>query len=351
MNQNGNRHNGPSPLRGIRHFVNRVQLARSYLRKETVVSGFPAHLKIELTNYCNLRCPMCPLHLMEREVDYMDAALFRKILDEAAGRVEFAYLHFLGESLFHPELGEIIAYGKSKGVALGLSTNGTALTERKAREVLESGLDFMIISFDGATKETYEKYRLGANFEKTIANVRRFFELKRQVPNSLTAVVQMLYLDETQGEVEKFRELWSDVSGARVMVKKVKDWGGALLQDLAEDNPQTFVPKTILQAPCSLLWMEISILWDGSVVPCSNTYDKTNLLGNVLERTIAEIWNGPAIQEMRRKHVANTVGEVPICNTCPRFPFEFKSHLFHDQLSRRIRQYAESDGEIRAGLS
>src|SRR6185436_13261663 len=106
-----------------------------------VLRGRPAHLKIELTNFCNLSCPMCPHGQMRRERGYMAPALFRKIIDEAAPALEFAYLHHLGESLFHGRIGELVRYGRSRGVAMGLSTNATFLTRRKAEELLAAGLD------------------------------------------------------------------------------------------------------------------------------------------------------------------------------------------------------------------
>ena len=46
------------------------------------------------------------------------------------------------------------------------------------RQLLDCGLDYVILAFDGATKETYEKYRVGAVFEKTRENILAFLEKK-----------------------------------------------------------------------------------------------------------------------------------------------------------------------------
>ena len=79
---------------------NREQLVRDMQAGRTQLSGKPVHLKLELTNYCNLSCPMCPHQSMQRPVGYMSPTLFRRIIDQAVPELEFAYVHHLGESLF-----------------------------------------------------------------------------------------------------------------------------------------------------------------------------------------------------------------------------------------------------------
>src|SRR5437773_1331748 len=149
--------------------ANRARLAEDHLRARARATGRPAHMKIELTNFCNLACPMCPHEGMRREVGYMKPELFRRIIDLATPELEFAYLHHLGESLFHGRIGELIRHGRSRGVAMGLSTNATYLDHRKARVLLESGLDFLVISMDGASPDTYARIRVGGDFATTVA--------------------------------------------------------------------------------------------------------------------------------------------------------------------------------------
>src|SRR5436305_621688 len=179
---------------------NRAKLSQDLIRERVVSTGQPAHMKIELTNFCNLACPMCPHEQMERDVGYMKPELFRRIIDMAAPELEFAYLHHLGESLFHGRIGELIRYGRSRGVAMGLSTNATYLDERKARLLLEGGLDFLVISMDGASPDTYERIRVGGDFATTVRNVRAFFEHQRRIPNETVVVVQMIVSEANRHE-------------------------------------------------------------------------------------------------------------------------------------------------------
>jgi radical SAM protein with 4Fe4S-binding SPASM domain len=325
--------------------ANRVQLADDHRALRTVASGRPAHMKIELTNFCNLACPMCPHAQMQREVGYMTPALFRKIIDESVPELEFAYLHHLGESLFHGKIGELIRYGRQRGVAMGLSTNATYLDHRKGKVLLESGLDFLVISMDGASPDTYDRIRVGGDFATTVKNVRAFFDLKKQLPNHLTVVVQMIVTAENHHEVKQFADLWR-ADGAQVMIKEARDWAGQVkLVSLGRS------PSPITHTPCKMLWTELTVLWDGAVVPCVNVYERENLLGDFATQTLDQIWNGEPMRRFRRAHLDDDVGAIRVCNTCPRHGFDHDDFVAVDQLAQRLRNYVRDNLAPQPGLS
>lgn len=320
---------------------NRQTLVSDLERHHRTVKGWPAHFKIELTNYCNLACPMCPHAKMKRAVGYMKPELFRKMIDEAAPFLEFAYLHHLGESLFHGRIGDFIRYGRSRGVGMGLSTNATYLDQRKGRVLLESGLDFLVISMDGATPDTYERIRVGGDFATTVRNVRDFFALKKQIPNHTTVVVQLIVIEENRHEIEQFAKDWE----GQVMIKTARDWAGQVQLGKAYKRP----PQ--LMSPCRLLWSELTILWDGTVVPCANVFEKQNVLGNFSQQSLGDIWNGPPMRKLRDAHLRNEVSDIPVCATCPRHELHAADFVAIDQLTQRLRNYVRTDLTPRAGLS
>lgn len=320
---------------------NRQRLGDEFTAKQTTLRGRPAHMKIELTNFCNLACPMCPHEQMQRDVGYMKPELFRRIIDQAAPDLEFAYLHHLGESLFHGRIGELIRYGRSRGVGMGLSTNATYLDHRKGKLLLENGLDFLVISMDGASPDTYQRIRVGGDFATTVQNVRNFFELKKQIPNNTTVVVQMIVTEANRHEVEPFARLWD----GQVMIKEARDWAGQV--QLGKRHQ----PPAINHTPCRMLWTELTVLWDGSVVPCVNVYEKQNLLGDLKMQTLDEVWNSPALVALREAHLRDEVGHIPVCATCPRHEFETREFVAVDQLTQRLRNYVRADLTPRPGLS
>lgn len=368
--------NPPSPAaaaRAARQARNRRRLADDYRDGRTVLRGRPAHLKIELTNFCNLACPMCPHSRMQRPVGYMAPELFRSIVDQAVPELEFAYLHHLGESLFHPRIGELIAYGKRRGAALGLSTNATFLTAGKTRALLDSGLDFLVISLDANSPESYAHMRRGGDFARTVGNVRRLFAEKHARKSPLRVVVQMIVSAHNQHEIAAFARAWD----GQVVLKVARDWAGqvpltALLRPparpalvdparcaapaglaLAEAEPAKAAPAPPLfePSPCRMLWTELTVLWDGQVVPCANVYEHQNLLGDLRTQTLLDVWNGPPLQALRRAHWKNAVAEIPVCRSCPRHALDREDFIAVDQLTQRLRNYVGADLTPRHGLS
>jgi radical SAM protein with 4Fe4S-binding SPASM domain len=324
--------------------ANRRALADDHLAGRELSTGKPAHLKIELTNYCNLACPMCPHQQMTREVGYMRPELFRRIIDQAVPELEFAYLHHLGESLFHGKIGEFIRYGRERGVAMGLSTNATYLDQRKARSLLDSGLDFLVISMDAASPDTYDRIRVGGDFATTVGNVRDFFALKRALKSHTTVVVQMIVTAANQHEIGAFAELWRS-DGAQVMIKEARDWAGQV-----KLLPLGRAPLAA-NSPCKMLWTELTVLWDGAVVPCVNVYERENLLGDLSQQTLAEVWNGAPLRRYRAAHLADAVADIKVCNSCPRHRFEHRDFVAVDQLQQRLRNYVRADLTPQPGLS
>lgn len=338
---------------------NRRRLADDYRDGRVILRGRPAHLKIELTNFCNLACPMCPHSQMQRPVGYMTPELFRSILDQAAPELEFAYLHHLGESLFHPRIGELIAYGKRRGAAMGLSTNATFLTAGKTAALLDSGLDFLVISLDANSPESYAQMRRGGDFRRTVGNIRRLFAEKHARKSPLSVVVQMIVSAHNQHEVAAFARAWD----GQVVLKVARDWAGqvplsALLRPRpsaaagpAPPEPAATAPPASEPGPCRMLWTELTVLWDGKVVPCANVYEHQNLLGDLRSQTLAELWNGPPMQALRRAHLASAVAQIPVCRSCPRHPFDRQDFISVDQLTQRLRNYVGVDLTPRHGLS
>ncbi len=343
-----------------------------------LLRGRPVHLKIELTNFCNLACPMCPHSQMRRPVGYMAPALFRSIIDQAGPELEFAYVHHLGESLFHPRIGELIAYGKRRGVAMGLSTNATFLSAGKTRALLDSGLDFLVISLDANSEQSYAHMRRGGDFQRTVANVRRLFAEKAARSSPLRVVVQMIVSAHNQHEIAAFARAWD----GQVVLKVARDWAGqvplgALLQSARsraaapapgpcaiaaaapqlepaaalEPAPRLAELPPLASSPCRMLWTELTVFWDGQVVPCANVYEPDNLLGDLRTQTLDEVWNGPPIQALRRAHLEDAVAQIPVCRSCPRHPLERTDFIAVDQLTQRLRNYVGVDLTPRHGLS
>ncbi len=140
-----------------------------------------AKVYIEPTNHCNLNCRTCIRHSWDEPLGRMTPETFESIL---VGISEFSpqpsiFFGGLGEPLFHPLTIEWISRAKEQGAFVEMITNGTLLTEQRSKELVESGLDVLWVSIDGATPESYADVRLGAELPNVLDNMYRFRKIRR----------------------------------------------------------------------------------------------------------------------------------------------------------------------------
>jgi len=267
----------------------------------------PTIFAVESTNLCNLNCKMCTRREMKRPVGMMDFGLFRKIVDEAKkGGTEFLILHEMGEPLLHPKITEMIDYCEDNGIRAGISTNATLLTEKIGKKLLKSKLSEITLCMDGATKKTYEKIRQGANYETVKKNILRFLEMKKKSGNTrMKAIVQLIEMDETVDEKEKFLEEWKKTSADKIFFKKFSTWADQVegIKELAGQKHRYMNKLDAKRPPCFIPWQSVVVLWDGKVVPCCIDFDGKIELGDLTKQTLAEIWNGEPMKKLRKSHI------------------------------------------------
>lgn len=290
----------------------------------------PNFMTLELTNICNLNCSICPHDKMKRPLKNMEFSLFRNIIDQAAGYLEVVDLDLYGEFTFNPRWKEMIRYAKDAGIFTVLNTNATLLDDKVISDLVDSGLDYLSLSFDGASPGVYESVRRGADYGKTFNNISRLLEINR----SIFTVVQMVLTRETAGEVDGFRRLWKDSGVDAVRVKDYMPFDpekGNMSPHKREKQPG----KT---PPCLFLWKNLVVCSDGTAVPCCVDYDKALPLGDLNIHSIDEIWNGPVMQELRTRHARGESAQVELCSRCSPYsihPLFFVPGMLADDAMRR----------------
>lgn len=254
----------------------------------------------------------------EEKIGHMDLNLFRQIVDEAGEYVFDLNLFLGGESLFHKELPEMIRYARSRGIATRLSTNATVLTKEKTDALLDAGLDFIIFSFDGYEKDVYEKIRVNANFEKTLGYIREFLEEKKRRGGRKPFVVfQVIEFSNLTGAgKEKEREAFlTSLKGLpvnRFSFIKPHTFGGKI----ERKESKAFRKMTPVYVPCTFLWYSMTVRWDGTVVPCCVDLAGDLPAGDLNEKSLMEVWNGPVLTDLREKIANKRYLEVSLCRSC-----------------------------------
>jgi MoaA/NifB/PqqE/SkfB family radical SAM enzyme len=268
----------------------------------------PLCIDIEVAAICDLACPFCYRQFLATPDKIMDSHLAFTLIDEAAKLgVPSIKFNWRGEPLLNPNLSEYINYAKKNGILETIiNTNATLLDEKKSVELIESGLDVIIFSFDGGTKETYEKMRPGRfgdnSFESVYKNIINFCNLRKKLGKKLPLTkIQMILTESSFKEQEEFFALFKghvdDVSvkqyterGADIKeldanaYKRVIDAIESL--GLSANTPymrlrdgSIFLSKNRL--PCEQPFQRMLVTYDGRVGMCCYDWGAQHLVGYV----------------------------------------------------------------------
>ena len=175
------------------------------------VHSYPYILVLEVTNICNLKCPFCLTGKGisgGRDTRHLSFDEAKDIIDAVGDYVYFMQVYTWGEPLLNKDLIRIIEYAKTKNIYVMLSTNATAMTQNYNERLIASGLDYIMVAIDGGSDETYEKYRVGGNYTKVLANVNNLLELKTSKETDVPFVEwQFIVFRHNEHEVETTEDM------------------------------------------------------------------------------------------------------------------------------------------------
>ena len=290
--------------------------------------GMPISLSIEPTTACNLRCPECPsgLRSFTRPTGKLSDALFEKIIDEVQDTLAYLLFYFQGEPFLHPQLLDWVHYASRRGIYTATSTNAHFLTDDVARRVVESGLDRLVVSIDGTTQETYQAYRVGGKLEKVLAGTQNIVRWKKALRSRTPHVVfQFLVVRPNEHQVAEVQTLARQLGVDAVGLKTAQIYDYERGSDLIPTQSQysryrrkpdgTYTIKNPLLNHCWKMWHSAVITWDGQVVPCCFDKDAHHTLGNVQERSFADIWRSAPYQRFRQTLLGSR-SKIDICQNC-----------------------------------
>ncbi|MCO6495969.1 MAG: SPASM domain-containing protein [Bacteroidetes bacterium] len=311
---------------------NAIGLFRSYKQaKKKVpkeVKYFPAALNIEPTTSCNLRCPQCPsgLRAFTRPTGMMHLELAEKLIEELAPNLMFLTLYFQGEPYLNKDFNKMVSLAADKKIYTITSSNGHFFKNKElAEEVVNSGLNRLIISIDGVTQESYAHYRIGGQLEKALEGTREIMEAKKRLKSTTPYVVwQFIVFKHNQHELPAIKKLSKEyqVDGLQIKTAQVYDYETG--DDWIPDDTSMsrykkidgkFVFKNSLLNHCWKMWHSAVVTWDGGVVPCCFDKDGKHNFGNVNEHSFTEIWQGPKYMGFRQKLFMGRK-EIDICKNC-----------------------------------
>lgn len=295
-----------------RKLENFIASLRELKERAICCNSYPVWLAIDTTNMCTLKCPFCPTGFgnIRRPKGMMGLEDFKKIIDMLGPYLLHIDMQNWGEPLLHKDIYSMISYAKKFDIHITLSTNFQNFSEKSSEELLNSKLDRLILSIDGASQETYEKYRRGGDFFKAVENIKILINKRRELKSRLPTVIwQFLVFRHNEHEIEIARRVGKElgvddvgINPAFIAVdsEEYRDWipwnskysrYSLLGEAKAYSGSDSFL-KDSAEKICNWLWQGITINWDGTVSPCCGVYLEEEDFGNIFEHLeFLQLWN------------------------------------------------------------
>lgn len=268
---------------------------------------FPLFVDIEVTNACNLKCPFCGTtnNASVMKKGFIDKTLVFKVIDEgAANNLYGVKFNIRGEPLLHPDIHTFVVYAKDRGlIDVYFNTNALLMDEEAAASLIKAGLDRISVSFEGFTKEVYERSRPGSDFEKVISNVKMMQALKKKLGADKPKVrVQSIMLPEISASMEEYKNFWIGTA----------DEIGFLDYKVMKDKKKGI----IYPWACPQIWQRMAVFCDGTLMPCNHDDGSQLTFGNIRDVSIKEAWQSEKLSNIRLVHKEGLAHMVPACDGC-----------------------------------
>lgn len=298
----------------------------------------PKVFNVETTNLCNMKCSFCPRTTsMVRKNERMSIETFERVVSQiqpyAPYQLEqwryfvsteygitpdqmsqdhfFFYiipmvltLHGFGEPLLDRDLSAKVALCTDRRIPTYFSCNPSNVKLDKTKEIIESGLNYIKFSIDSIDDDFVRGQR--SKFLDNFKKIEALAELKEKNNyKDLTIVITMINLSgQNKEEWNRLQQIFKDMNIYIYLKDQDQVWHDGSKNENKSIDWNQF---------CCSPWYSMSILSDGSCVPCQEFYDKHIVFGNVKEQSLIQIWNGEQYKEFREKHMFNSS-----CNACSR---------------------------------
>lgn len=296
----------------------------SQVHEERLVLGDHIPLKtpfvvyIEPSGYCNLKCIFCPQSTGGKALkkDLMPLKLFEKLIDdlsEFSDKVKLLRVCGNGEPLTNKDIVKMLQYAKEKNVAerIELISNGLLLTDDLAKN-LPRFASRIVISIEGLSAGEYQKTcGLKINFQNLLDKIDILYKNRGDCTIHIKIHGKAI---PSEKEKEIFLNMFGDRCNEIYIEKLVPMW-----PQLDTDNiPDEFRygGELVKRQVCVQMFKGFQVQADGAVVPCCVDWKRINVIGNITQNSILEIWNGKALRKLQIEHLSGNKDKIEPCKDC-----------------------------------
>ena len=310
------------------------------------VHHLPTFVSVEPANFCQLRCPECPVgiasspnHLSPNRL--MPLSIFERVLEQVQATAHTMQFYFQGEPLLNKQLPEMIVAAHKAGLYTIVSTNAQSLSQDMANALVQSGLNRIIVSIDGFSEESYQAYRIGGSLQKALDALRCLANAKRLHKSHIRIELQTLRLKTNEHEWEWIKKNYKKLGATHLVFKTAQLYNFEHGHPLMPTQPRysrykkttngTYVhkkayrllhPTSILHrafgATCLRLWSGCVITTTGEVLPCCYDKDGQHALGNIAEQSLLDIFHSKRANALRHRVLHATAPIPEMCKNCNR---------------------------------
>ncbi|UCE17900.1 MAG: SPASM domain-containing protein [Gemmatimonadota bacterium] len=306
-----------------------VSYLLSKLIRRPIAWGHPFMLMVEPTNMCNLKCPLCPTgsDSLTRPKGKMSYEHFVHLIDEVHEHLLLLSLWNVGEPFLNESFIKMIRFAKRKNIYVITSTNGHFLgTREKVRDLILSGLDELIVSMDGASSETYNRFRQNGQFQTVVDGLRGVTDEKNILKSASPRIdLQFIVMRHNEHEVKAMEDLARELKVDKLTLKTVQVTNVEEAEEFLPTQQEfrrylfhgdTFRMRGKLKNNCRWLWFCPVVNWNGTVVPCCFDKDNEFTFGNVFEESSLEnIWQNEQYSAFRRNILSDRKAYA-LCTNC-----------------------------------
>jgi radical SAM protein with 4Fe4S-binding SPASM domain len=298
--------------------------------RRTAPWNWPLHMQVELTSFCSLRCPVCPVgnETLTRPAQAIDVDLFGRLMGEVGDYLLTLALWGWGEPLLHPQIEKLLAIARRYPAAVMVSTNGQNLNRPKVQQALRNEPPtFLIVAIDGLTDDTNSVFRRGAKLAPALEGVRALAEWKAKSGSRLPVLhFRFLAMRQNEHEIPRIRDFASENGFDMVSIRglSIIDSPEAAHRDLIpagqllrsyDYGEQSRLRRT--DFVCQHAFTYPTVLADGTVVACEQDFNGHHPYGVFsAERSFASIWFGREAAGVRRT-VRDDPEQYSSCKNCP----------------------------------
>jgi MoaA/NifB/PqqE/SkfB family radical SAM enzyme len=287
-------------------------------------------MQVELTNFCNLRCPVCPVGTKDltRPPLAMEVGRFERLMAEVGPYLLVLALWAWGEPLLHPQLERILQIARQYPTATLLSTNGQNLDDERVQQALtRQPPTYLIVAIDGLCDETNARFRRGARLQPALDGVRRLAAWKAATGSPYPVLhCRFMVMEHNEHELPGLRDFAVAAGFDMVSIRSLS------IIDSDEHAHRSFVPKATewkayayageqrvrrSDFVCQHAWTFPTMLADGTLVACDQDFNGSQpygVFGN--DVSFRSLWFGETAARIR-KRIRDTPQDFTFCRNCP----------------------------------